>query len=299
MALAPVPAENPDRYRYKGWVSVPFVGAQIFAVAAVIYSGWSWSGFALAVALYYARMFFITAGYHRYFSHRTYKTSRAMQFLLALGGTTAAQKGVLWWASHHRTHHKLSDQPGDIHSVRQDGLFYSHMGWIMTDEHEPTDWARIKDFASYPELRWLNRWHLVPPVALAVGLYLVGGWHALLWGFFVSTTLLWHGTFTINSLSHLLGRRRYETTDDSKNNWVLALITMGEGWHNNHHHHQSSANQGFFWWELDLSYLILRAMAAVGLVWDVRRAPAHIVAGDRRTPRLVPLATAVELDRAA
>jgi stearoyl-CoA desaturase (Delta-9 desaturase) len=209
---------------------------------------------------------------------------------------------VLWWASHHRTHHKLSDQPGDIHSVKQDGFFYSHMGWIMTSEHDATDWAKIKDFASYPELRWLNRWHLVPPIALAVLLFAIGGWHALLWGFFVSTTLLWHGTFTINSLSHLFGWRRYPTTDDSRNNPLLALVTMGEGWHNNHHHYQGAANQGWRWYELDLSYLVLRALAAVGLVWDIRTAPAHVVAGERKRPRHpVPVAipVAARLDRAA
>jgi stearoyl-CoA desaturase (delta-9 desaturase) len=290
-------------HEYFRLVTIPFVGAQLTAVIGIAISGWSWSGFALAIALYYARMFFVTGGYHRYFSHRTYKTSRWFQFLLAVGGSACAQKGVLWWASHHRDHHRLSDQPGDVHSVRQDGLFYSHMGWIITSEHDQTDHEKIRDFSMYPELRWLNTWHLVPPIALAVVLFLIGGWHALLWGFFVSTTLLWHGTFTINSLSHLFGKRRYPTTDDSRNNWILALVTMGEGWHNNHHFHASSANQGFRWYEIDLTYYGLKALEAVGLIWDVRKAPAHIVAGEHRTPRKrtrePSAATPARLDAAA
>jgi stearoyl-CoA desaturase (delta-9 desaturase) len=220
------------------------------AIYGVVTLGFSGSGLGLALLLYFV--------------------------LLALGGSSAAQKGVLWWASHHRIHHKKSDQPGDVHSPR-DGWFYSHVGWIIVPDWEETDWDGIKDMARYPELRFLNRFHLLPPIALAVALFFIGGEHALYWGFFVSTVLLWHGTFTINSLSHIFGRRRYETTDDSKNNWLLALITMGEGWHNNHHHYMSSANQGFRWYELDMSYLILRFLGLFGLVWDIRKAPAHIV----------------------
>jgi stearoyl-CoA desaturase (delta-9 desaturase) len=264
-------------------VSYPFWGVHLTAIVGVIALGFSWSGLALAVALYYARMFFITAAYHRYFAHRTYKTSRWFQFLLALGGTTAAQKGVLWWAAHHRNHHRYSDQPGDPHSPRE-GFWRSHVGWITCMDYNETEWHRIRDMARYPELRLLNRYHLVPPIALAVLLFFVGGAHALVWGFFVSTVLLWHGTFTINSLAHVFGSRRYQTDDDSRNNWFLALITMGEGWHNNHHHYMSSAHQGFRWWELDMSVYILLLFEKVGLIWDVRRAPAHVV--ERPQPEL-------------
>jgi stearoyl-CoA desaturase (delta-9 desaturase) len=150
------------------------------------------------------------------------------------------------------------------------------MGWILSSRYEPVDEARVKDLRGYPELRWLDRHFLVPPLVLAVGLFAVGGLPALVWGFFVSTVALWHGTFTINSLSHMFGSRRYATTDNSKNNLFLALITMGEGWHNNHHYYQRSAAQGFFWWEIDATYLILRAMSAVGLVWDVHTPPKHV-----------------------
>jgi stearoyl-CoA desaturase (delta-9 desaturase) len=270
-------------WTYFNPITLPFWAAHVVAVVGVISLGWSWSGFGLAVALYYVRMFLLTAVFHRYFSHRTYKTSRWFQFVLAFTATTCAQKGVLWWAAHHRTHHRLSDQPGDLHSPRL-GFWRSHVGWITSLDHQATDWDKIRDMARYPELRWLNTFHLVPPVMLAVALYLLGGAHAIIWGFFVSTVLLWHGTFTINSLSHLFGSRRYQTSDDSRNNWVLALITMGEGWHNNHHHYMTSANQGFRWWELDMTFYILLLLERVGLIWDVRRAPPHVIEGRARRP---------------
>src|SRR5688572_14752460 len=173
--------------------SLPFWGVHVVAIVGVAVTGWSWAGFGLAIALYYLRMFGITAGFHRYFSHRTYKMGRVMQFLMALLGTLSVQKGVLWWAAHHRKHHKLSDQPGDVHSVRQDGFWYSHLGWILVDKNDETDYARIKDFTKYPELMWLNRWWLPVQIGFAALFYVIGGWHALLWGFFVSTMLLWHG----------------------------------------------------------------------------------------------------------
>src|SRR5262249_54420191 len=201
-----------------------------------------------------------------------------MQFAMALLGTLALQKGVLWWAAHHRAHHKHSDEPEDIHSPRQRGLWWAHLGWILCDRHVPTDWRRIQDPAQYPELRWLNRTHGLIAVPEAVAFFAMGGAWALVWGFCVSTVLLWHGTFTINSLSHVIGTRRYATTDDSRNHWFLAIITLGEGWHNNHHHYQRATNQGFFWWEIDVSYYILRAMSWVGLVRDLHTPPPHILA---------------------
>jgi stearoyl-CoA desaturase (delta-9 desaturase) len=269
---------------------IPFWGVHITAVVCVIVYGWSWSGFLLALALYAVRMFGLTAGYHRYFSHRSYKTSRVFQFLLALLGTTATQKGPLWWAGHHRRHHKYSDGPQDPHSVRQRGFWWAHIGWILVRRFVPTDYARIKDFAAYPELRWLNKWHLLPPIALATALYAIGGSWALTWGFFVSTTLLWHGTFCVNSLSHLFGRRAYKTEDDSRNSLLIALFTLGEGWHNNHHYYQASERQGFYWYQLDISHCILKALSWVGIVWDLIEPPRHL--RDRRIDRS-PAAAAI------
>ena len=256
--------------------SVPFLLVHVVAIVGVAWLGWSWTGLLLAVALYYVRMFGVSAGYHRYFSHRSFRTSRPVQFALALLATSSVQKGVLWWASHHRAHHKHSDQPGDVHSAARDGFLWSHLGWILSARFEQTDRPLVNDLAAFPELVWLERWHLVPPVVLAVGLGLVGGPWAVLWGFFVSTVLLWHGTFTINSLAHRVGRRRYPTGDESKNSLVLALLTMGEGWHNNHHHYQRSSNQGFYWWEIDCTQYLLRAMAAIGIVWDLHGVPRSV-----------------------
>lgn len=251
------------------WIrSIPFILVHV-AVIGMIWFPPGWTEILVCIGLYYLRMFFITAGYHRYFSHRSYKMGRVMQFLMALAGTTAAQKGVLWWAGHHRHHHRFSDQPEDIHSPKR-GLIWSHVGWILCDKYNETPFEAIKDFAKFPELRMLNRFHLVPPVALGVAMFLIGGWTMLFTGFILSTVLLWHGTFTVNSLMHLWGTRRYVTTDTSRNSMILALITCGEGWHNNHHNYQSTANQGFFWWEIDLSYYALKTMSLFGLVSDLR-----------------------------
>jgi stearoyl-CoA desaturase (delta-9 desaturase) len=258
---------------------LPFYLAHVVALVGPVFVGVSWGDLALCAGLYVLRMFGVTAGLHRYFSHRSYKTSRGFQLLLALLGTTAIQKGVLWWAAHHRHHHKHSDTERDIHSVRQSGFWHAHIGWFLSREHEATQLDRVRDLARYPELVWLDRHHPWVALAFAAALFAFGGASAVVWGFFVSTVLLWHGTFTINSLCHVFGSRRYETGEDSKNSLVLALITLGEGWHNNHHYYQSSANQGFFWWEIDLSYYALRALAAVGLVWDLRRPPARVLSG--------------------
>src|SRR5713226_7680913 len=216
--------------------------------------------------------------YHRYFSHRAFKTSRAFQFIIAVMATTSTQKGVLWWAANHRHHHRYSDTEADLHSPTLFGFWWSHVGWILSDRYNQTKSDLIQDFYKYPELRWLNKYHLVPPIALAVILFLAGGWGMLVWGFFVSTVMLWHASFTINSLSHLFGSRRYETTDTSKNNPFLALLTMGEGWHNNHHHYMASVRQGFFWWEVDVTYYALKVLSWFHIVWDLRLPPARILA---------------------
>jgi stearoyl-CoA desaturase (delta-9 desaturase) len=265
--------------RYVRVTSLAFWGVHVAAVVGVIACGFSWSGVALALGVYFVRMIVVTAAYHRYFSHRAFKTSRAFQFLLALGAQTAAQKGVLWWASHHRWHHKYSDTPKDVHSVRQRGFWYSHIGWVMSSTWEATDRSLVADLAKYPELRALDLplVNILPTVLLALAMLLLGGGHVLVWGYFVSTVLLWHGSFSINSLAHLFGKRRYETGEDSRNNWALAVLTTGEGWHNNHHHYQSSANQGFRWWEIDVTYYVLRGLALLGLVWDLRRPPRDVL----------------------
>ena len=255
---------------------LPFVAVHV-AVLGVLFVTFRWWYPLLALALYAVRMFFVTAGYHRYFSHRTYKTSRAFQFLLAVMAETSLQKGVLWWAAHHRHHHRFSDQLDDIHSPTRRGFWWSHVGWILCKRYNETRAELVPDLARYPELRFLNRYHLVPGITMAVILFLTGGLGVFFWGFCVSTVMLWHGTFTINSLCHVFGRRRYATLDTSRNSLILSLITMGEGWHNNHHHYMSSVRQGFFWWELDFTYYILKALSWVHLVWDLKMPPRALL----------------------
>lgn len=257
-----------------------------------LYTGASWEGLALCVGSYYLRMFGITAGYHRYFAHRTYKLGRVAQFLLAVLAESSAQKGVLWWASHHRHHHKHSDDPNDVHSPKQSGFWYSHVGWILDNKWDATNYASIPDLTRYPELVFIDRWHLLPPVAYATAIFALFGFHGLVWGFFISTVVLWHGTFTINSLSHVYGRRVYATSDTSRNNWMLALLTMGEGWHNNHHHYQRSCAQGWRWYEVDATYYVLKLAEFAGIARGVGKPPAKVVeatmeAVDRRAARTV------------
>jgi stearoyl-CoA desaturase (Delta-9 desaturase) len=256
--------------------AIPFVLVHLACVAA-IWTGITWQSVALCAALYWLRIFAIGAGYHRYFSHRAYTTSRAFQLILALLAQSTAQKSVLWWATQHRHHHLHSDTERDLHSPRQKGFWYSHVGWIFARRQDSFDLVKIADFARFPELMWLNRFELVPAFVLAAICWLVAGWPGLVIGFFWSTVLVFHGTFCINSLAHVHGRKRYVTGDDSRNNWLLALFTMGEGWHNNHHAYQSSARQGFKWWEFDLTYYVLKLLSWVGLVWDLKTPPRAVV----------------------
>ena len=277
---------DPDRI---DWIRVlPFLGLHL-ACLGVIWVGFSWFALWVALALYVLRMFAITAFYHRYFSHKAFRTSRAVQFFFALIGASSVQRGPLWWAAHHRNHHRHSDTEQDVHSPVTRSFFWSHMGWFMAPRGFPTDHAVIPDLLKFPELRWLDRFDLIAPVALATALFVTGsllhayapglhtsGSQLLVWGFFISTVVLFHCTVTINSLSHRWGTRRFATRDESRNNWFLAIITFGEGWHNNHHHFPGSARQGFRWWEYDFTYYGLRLLAAVGLVWDLKPIPAAL-----------------------
>jgi stearoyl-CoA desaturase (delta-9 desaturase) len=282
------PADDKTPPRVEWLRILPFLGVHA-AVLLVFVVGVSPFAVAFAAALYVVRMFGLTAGYHRYFSHRAYKTSRPMQFLLALLGTTAVQRGPLWWSAHHREHHRVSDQPEDPHSPRQHGFLWSHVGWFTSRANLRTRIERVPDWAKYPELVFLDRFTLLPVVLFAAAIYGLGallervapglgtnGPQLFVWGFIVSTVVLYHGTFTINSLAHKIGRRRYATDDDSRNHFGLALLTLGEGWHNNHHHYPASARQGFHWWQVDLSYYALKALAALRLVWDLKGVPAHV-----------------------
>ncbi len=261
--------------------AIPFVLVHLTCFAA-IWTGITWQAIAISVGLYWLRIFAIGAGYHRYFSHRAYATSRPFQLALAVLSQSTAQKSVLWWAAKHRHHHLFSDTERDVHSPRHRGFIYSHLGWIFAREHDRADLTKVADLARFPELMWLHNHELVPAIALAILCFALGGWSGLVVGFFWSTTLVYHATFCINSLAHVRGRKRYVTGDDSRNNWLLAIFTMGEGWHNNHHAYQSSVRQGFRWWEIDLTFYILKLLSLVGLVWDLKMPPAAVVRNEHR-----------------
>lgn len=279
------PATNNEKEKINWPASMAFFGVHLMCLF-VFMTGASWVAVITMIVAYGTRMFGITGGYHRYFSHRTYKTSRLFQFLLAFLGGTATQKGALWWAAHHRMHHKYSDTEMDIHSPRQRGFWWSHVTWILCDKYNETDMKVVHDLAKYPELVFLNKYHLIPPVIFATGMFFFGsflesyypelgtnGFQMLVWGYFVSTTLLYHGTFTVNSLTHVFGKKRFETGDDSRNSFLIAVITLGEGWHNNHHRYPASERQGFYWWELDLAHYTIKLFSFLGLVSDIRKPP--------------------------
>ena len=271
--------------------SIPFIAVHLMCFG-VYWVGWSWTAVAVAVAFYFIRMFAITGWYHRYFSHRTFKTSRTVQLAFAILGGMCVQRGPLWWAGHHRHHHIASDTPDDVHSPIQGGFLWSHMGWFTSQTHYAPRFKSITDFYKFPELRFLDRFDVLVPILTGFAMFGLGsllelsapelgtnGPQMLIWGFFISTVALAHGTFTINSLSHVYGSQRYETGDTSRNNFILALITMGEGWHNNHHYYPASTRQGFYWWEIDVTYYCLKLMEYVGLIWDIREVPDHVREG--------------------
>ncbi|MGA2127685.1 MAG: acyl-CoA desaturase, partial [Xanthobacteraceae bacterium] len=274
--------------------AIPFVLVHAACLAA-LWTGITWTAVALCVALYWLRIFAIGAGYHRYFSHRAYATSRAFQLVLAVLCQSTAQKSVLWWAAKHRHHHLHSDTTQDVHSPRHFGFVYSHLGWIFADKHGGTDLTKIADFARYPELMWLHRLELAPAFVLAGLCFVIGGWSGLVIGFFWSTVLVYHATFCINSLAHVRGSRRYVTGDDSRNNLLLAIFTMGEGWHNNHHAFQSSVRQGFRWWEIDATFYILTALSWLRVVWDLKAPPAALLRNERRLGARVIARAAAQL----
>ena len=271
--------DDPDDILYPTTISFVLVH---LACLGVLWTGVTWQAAAIGVALYWLRIFSIGAGYHRYFSHRAYATGRVFQFILALGAQSTAQKSVLWWTAQHRHHHLHSDTERDLHSPRQRGFWYSHVGWIFARRQDTVDLTKVADFAKYPELMWLHRFEQVPSAALALLAFLLAGWSGLVVGFFCSTVAVFHATFCINSLAHVHGRKRYVTGDDSRNNWLLAFFTMGEGWHNNHHAYQSSVRQGFKWWEVDLTYYALKALSWAGVVWDLKTPPQEVLRNEQR-----------------
>ncbi|MDE3157059.1 MAG: fatty acid desaturase [Acidobacteriota bacterium] len=269
------PVSLARRRRYHFGAAIPFVLIHAGALAVLLVP-FRWSLVAWFAASYALRVFGVTAGHHRYFSHRSYKLGRVSQFLMACLAQTAAQKGVLWWAAHHRDHHRHADAPGDLHSPWLRTFWWAHVGWVLSNEHDGYDQRRVADFARFPELRWLDRHHWVPAAAYGAAIWLVGGWGAFVWGFLLATVAVYHATFAVNSVAHLFGWRRFETPDQSRNSLLLALVTFGEGWHNNHHYSMVSCRQGFRWWEIDITYYGLQLLRVLGIARDLRpfRQPA-------------------------
>ena len=302
-------AESPEKIRAEpdrvDWMRcLPFIILHLGCFAA-LWVGVSPVAVWTAVALYVLRMFAVTGIYHRYFSHKTYSTSRVGQFLLALWGGTTVQRGALWWAYHHRHHHQHSDEPEDAHSPHVHGFWWSHIGWITSRRNFPTDYSTIKDLAKFPELVWLNRFDTAVPLVFAFAVFGFGaaletyapglgtnGWQMLVWGFFISTTFLFHGTSCINSMAHLMGRRRFKTSDDSRNSFILAIITLGEGWHNNHHRYQSATRNGFYWWEIDPTYYGLKFLSWTRLIWGFKPVPKSIMEEAARADHAASIAAA-------
>ena len=246
----------------------------------------AWPLVALWAASHFLRAIGLTLAFHRYFAHRAFRMNRAARFVWTLVGTSAMQKGPLWWAGHHVNHHRFADRDGDPHSPAVSGFYYAHIGWFLNDTRndrlESTN-PVVRDFSRAPEIRWLDRYYFVPPLALAAAMWAVGGFPWLVWGFCLPTMTLAHATFAINTINHLFGSRRFETRDASRNNAFTAFFAAGEGWHNNHHRFQRAARNGFYWWEFDPTWYVIRLMKAVGLAWDVQVVPARIYEEARAT----------------
>jgi stearoyl-CoA desaturase (delta-9 desaturase) len=283
---SPTPSKPPheDHHDHDDIVyphTIPFILVQLACFAA-IWTGVTGEAVILGVVLYWLRMFGITAGYHRYFSHRSYATSRVFQFILACLAQSTAQKSVLWWAAKHRHHHLFSDTEDDAHSPRHTGFLFAHVGWIFARRHDTVDLVKVGDFTKYPELMWLHKYELAPAAVLGLVTFLLAGWPGLVVGFFWSTVAVYHATFCINSLAHVHGSKRYVTGDDSRNNWLLAFFAMGEGWHNNHHAYQASVRQGFRWWEIDPTFYIIKALSWIGVVWDLKSPPEAVLRNEQK-----------------
>ncbi len=283
--------QNDDRV---DWFRVlPLIGVHVMCLGPIVW-GWSPVAVGTAIALYFSRIFAITAFYHRYFSHRSFKTNRFFQFLFAVLGNSAMQRGPLWWAALHRHHHMYSDKPEDFHSPSRQGFIWAHIGWFTARRLFRTRYEYVKDWTAFPELKWLNRFDIVIPILLAIILFVSGkilevyapalgtnGAQMLIWGFFISSTAVLHATFCINSLDHMYGSKRYETGDTSRNNWVLAILLLGEGWHNNHHHYAISTRNGFFWWEMDITYYLLYLLSLFGIVKELNPVPENVLNSKR------------------
>ena len=274
LPAAVAPAAPPSLYRLARIVLalVPLVGVHL-ALVGLFFVPVTWTAVILFIVVTRISGTGITVGFHRYLAHHAFKTSRWFQFALTAAGCVAMQKGPLWWCVFHREHHKHSDEPGDVHSPVLDGFWYAHFGWLVTQDLSQPNHDNVRDLARFPELVWLDRLWMVPGILVATACYLIDGRSGLLWGFCLGTAVVFQVTFLVNSAGHLWGSQRFDTGDGSRNNFVIGVLAMGEGWHNNHHRAPTSARHGFAKYEVDLAYLIIKTFRALGLVWGVRQPP--------------------------
>jgi stearoyl-CoA desaturase (Delta-9 desaturase) len=263
-----------------------------------------WAFVAVWALSHFLRAIGLTLAFHRYFAHRAFKMNRIARFAWVWIGTSAMQKGPIWWAGHHVNHHKYADRDGDPHSPMVSGVYYAHIGWFLNDtKHDKLEANNpvIRDFSKVPEIAFIEKYFFLPPLLLAIAMFAVGGFPLLIWGFCLPTMTLAHATFAINTVNHMFGSRRFETVDESRNNPFTAFFAVGEGWHNNHHRYQRAARNGFYWWEFDPTWYVIRAMKAVGLVWDVQAVPkriyeeARVVKAKRATRKVPSIIEAVPL----
>jgi stearoyl-CoA desaturase (Delta-9 desaturase) len=266
----------PLRLRLVAWGDTAGFVAMHLACLSVLQVGVPIRALVIAALTYSVRCFGITAGFHRYFSHRAFRTGRWFQFLLALAGTLAMQRGVLWWAATHRRHHSVADTADDVHSPHHRTFFYSHCGWTLDPANLEIDARRVRDLARFPELVWLDRAKLAPVAVFAALLWVVGP-AEFVWGFVVSTVALWHAILATGSFSHRIGGyRNFDTPDDSRNNRVIAVVLLGEGWHNNHHRSPRAACHGTRRSEPDPIHGVLRGLERLGLVRDLHPRPSPV-----------------------
>jgi fatty-acid desaturase len=264
---------NPAKEEPLNWpTTLVMVVLHIGAIAALFM--FSWKLLAFSVVLYWMTTGLgISMGYHRLHTHRSYKVPKALEYFFAVCGAATLEGGPIFWVATHRIHHQKSDQPGDPHTPR-DGAWWAHMGWILLGEAKHNNTRLMSKYA--PDLAkdkfyiWLNNWHWLPSVVLAVALYAIGGLPLVLWGICLRLVFGLHATWLVNSATHLWGSRRFATRDDSRNNWWVALLTFGEGWHNNHHAHPTSARHGLAWYEFDPSWLLLKVLRACGIAKSIQ-----------------------------
>ncbi len=270
--MSPDPVVMPNRQRLNWLTTVVLILLHMGAVAALFM--FSWRVLAVTAFLYWMTIGLgISMGYHRLHTHRSYRVPLLLEYFFAVCGSLTLEGGPIFWVATHRLHHQKSDLPGDPHSPR-DGAWWSHVGWILLGETNHNNTRVLSkyapDLAKHKFYVWLNNYHWVPLTVLGVLLFAIGGLPLFLWAGCLRVVVGLHSTWLVNSATHMWGRRRFETRDDSRNSWWVALLTFGEGWHNNHHAHPTSARHGLAWYEIDHSWILISIFRFFGIAKSVK-----------------------------